>query len=217
VVLTGNNITLASDNARRALVCELQLEVESPRDRAIAFALPDLQGYIKANRARLIVAALTVLRAYAICERPLRQLPLESFEQWSWRVRDALVWLGEADPVSAVQFHNDGSDDIAEAFKVIVVVAKAKTRVGAQPKFRASELANWAAGNYELRDALQEAGCADPTNAASVGYWLRSLKHRIAGGLRLEIRQVNGGRAAALWCVCQVGSGASSAANTAKG
>ncbi len=217
VVLTGNNITLASDNARRALVCELQLQVASPRDRRIAFTLPDLQGHIKANRARLIVAALTVLRAYAICEQPLHQPPLESFEQWSWRVRDALVWLGEADPVSAVQFDNDGSDDIAEVFRLIVVVAKAKIRVGAQSKFRASELANWAAGNYELRDALQEAGCADPTNSASVGYWLRSLKNRIAGGLRLEIRQVNGGRAASLWCICQVDSGASSVANTSEG
>jgi hypothetical protein len=160
---------------------------------------------------------LTVLRAYAICEQPLHQPPLESFEQWSWRVRDALVWLGEADPVSAVQFDNDGSDDIAEVFRLIVVVAKAKIRVGAQSKFRASELANWAAGNYELRDALQEAGCADPTNSASVGYWLRSLKNRIAGGLRLEIRQVNGGRAASLWCICQVDLGASSVANTSEG
>jgi hypothetical protein len=51
---------------------------------------------------------------------------------------------------------------------------------------------------------------------ASVGYWLRSLKHRIAGGLRLEI-QVNGGRAVALWCVSEVDSGASSVASTAKG
>lgn len=76
LVLTGNNITLASDNARRTLVCELELEVESPRDRDIAFEHPSLATHIKARRARLITAALTVLRAYALHPEPLRLSPL---------------------------------------------------------------------------------------------------------------------------------------------
>lgn len=205
LVFTGNNVSLASDNARRTLVCELQLDVERPQDRQIEFEHPALAEYVRQNRPRLIVAALTVLRAYALCDKPLQQRPLESFEQWSWRVRDALVWLGEADPVAAVKYENDGADDVALAFAEILAVAKAKARRNAQPRFRAAELAGWAGSSLALREALEEAGCTEPTNSAKTGYWLRALKNRIAGGLRLQCDQVNGGRLAALWSLVPVG------------
>jgi hypothetical protein len=201
VVLTGNNITLASDNARRALVCDLQLQHESARDREDDFELPDLVGYIKANRARLIVAGLTILRAYAVQPQQLCIKPLESFEDWSWRVRDALIWLGEEDPVVAVQFDNDGTGELAEAFQQIAAVAKARARGGQEPHFRSSELVHWATTHAELRDALQEAGCSEPSSTTSVGYWLRSLKNRIAGGLRLESFRPSATRAIAMWRV----------------
>ena len=201
MVLTGNNITLASDNARRALVCDLQLQHESARDRDEEFELPDLTGYIKAHRARLIVAGLTILRAYAIQPQQLCIKPLESFEDWSWRVRDALIWLGEEDPVVAVQFDNDGTGELADALQQIAGVTKARARGGQEPHFRASELAYWATTHAELRDALQEAGCNEPSSTTSVGYWLRSLKNRIAGGLRLESFRPSATRAIAMWRV----------------
>ena len=216
VVLTGNNITLASDNARRTLVCDLQLQCESARDREDDFELPDLTGYIKANRARLIVAGLTVLRAYAIQPRQLRLKPLESFEDWSWRVRDALIWLAEEDPVVAVQFDNDGTGELAEAFQQIEAMAKIRARGGQEPRFRAMELANWAATNGELRDALQEAGCNEPTSTPSVGYWLRSLKNRIAGGLRLEAFRPSATRAIAMWRVVSPVAGRLSAQKSSR-
>jgi len=74
-------------------------------------------------------------------------------------VRDALIWLGEEDPVAAVQFDNDGTGELAEALQQIAAVAKARARGGQEQHFRASELAYWATTHAELRDALQEAGC----------------------------------------------------------
>jgi putative DNA primase/helicase len=201
VVLTGNNVTLASDNARRTLVCSLQLLVESPRDRKIDFEIPALAAYIKEHRARLIVAALTVLRAYAIQPNPLMLPPLESFEDWSWRVRDALIWLGQEDPVAAVQFENDGTAEIAMAFGEIEAIANAKRRTSSsQPaQFRASDIVNWAAINPALRDALEVAGCADTSSAGKVGYWLRALKNRVVSDRRLVCYQVDGGRQPNKW------------------
>ena len=204
VVLTGNNITLASDNARRTLVCDLQLQCESARDRQQEFAVPDLAGHIKANRPRLIVAGLTILRAYALQLQPLRMKPLESFEDWSWRIRDALIWLGQEDPVSAVQFDNDGTGEIAQAFAEIEAVSTAKRSTGNEAHFRANDLVNWAATNHVLRDALEQAGCADSMSTGKVGYWLRSLKNRIAGGRRLVCQQVNGGRQPNRWLIDSV-------------
>lgn len=198
VVLTGNNVTLASDNARRAIVCELQLQVESLKDRQIEFEHPNLALHIKQNRAHLITAALTVLRAYALHPQPLNLPPLDSFEDWSWRVREALIWLGEEDPVSSVNYDNDGTSEIALAFQVMQTVAKAKVRT-TPPEFRASDLAIWSTSNFALRDALEQAGCTESNSAAKVGMWLRAHKNRIAGGLRLQSKAVDGGRQPNRW------------------
>ena len=204
VVLTGNNVTLASDNARRTLVCDLQLAVESPRDRDVVFEQPALASFVLANRSRLIHAALTVLRAYALHPEPLNLPPLESFEDWSWRVRDALIWLGQEDPVSAVRFDNDGTGEIAQAFEAIANMARVKCRAAPEKKsaeFRAQELAQWALNASGLRDALESAGCSDATSTAKLGYWLRAHRNRVAGGKRLGCRIVNHGRQPNQWFI----------------
>jgi putative DNA primase/helicase len=198
VVMTGNNVTLASDNARRTIVCDLQLQVESLKDRQVVFDHPSLATYIKQHRAQFITAALTVLRAYALHPQPLNLPPLDSFEDWSWRVRDALVWLGEEDPVAAVDYSNDGSGEISMVFDTIKTVVTAKV-AGRISEFRASDLALWASGNFALRDALEQAGCVDPVSSSKVGYWLRAHKNRIAGGLKLVVKQVDGGRQSNKW------------------
>jgi hypothetical protein len=129
--------------------------------------------------------------------------PLDSFEDWSWRVRDALVWLGEEDPVAAVKYDNDGSGEIAAAFAVIQPVRLLKQHQKPGDAFVARDLAGWASGNAELRDALEGAGCADSTNTAKAGYWLRAHKNRIASGLKLTFEQVRGGREPNKWSLLE--------------
>jgi len=203
IVMTGNNVILASDNARRTIVCELELQVESLKDRQIVFNHPNLPVYIKQNRPRLIAAALTVLRAYAVHPNPLLLPPLDSFEDWSWRVRDALVWLGEEDPVVAVKYDNDGSGELASAFREIHSVRLLKQHDKTGDSFVARDLAGWASGNAGLRDALEGAGCLDSTNPTKVGNWLRVHKDRIAGGLKLTFRQMRGGREPNKWSLVE--------------
>ena len=50
-----------------------------------------------------MAAALTVVRAYLISGERQKLPPLGSFERWSHWVREALVWLGEADPVDTME------------------------------------------------------------------------------------------------------------------
>jgi putative DNA primase/helicase len=199
VVLTGNNITLASDNARRTLVCDLQLEVESIKDRNVEFEYPSLALHIKQNRAFYISAALTVLKAYAVHDDHLMLTPLDSFEDWSWRVREALVWLGEEDPVAAVNYENDGSGEIANVFEIIQSIVNTKRSASKDQDFRSTDLANWAASNIALRDALEQAGCLDTNSSGKLGYWLRAHKNRISGGLKLVTLVVSGGRQPNKW------------------
>ena len=81
----------------------------------------------------------------------------------------------------------------------MVAQAKLRTQGAGRYEFGANELANWAASNYALRDALEQAGCLDTSSTAKVGYWLRANKNRNAGGLRLLVVKVNGGKLAAKW------------------
>ena len=173
--------------------------MESLKDRHVIFEHPNLPVYIKQNRPRLIAAALTVLRGYAIHPTSLSLPPLDSFEEWSWRVRDALVWLGEEDPVVAVKYENDGSGEVSAAFTAIKSMRLLKQHERSGEAFVARDLAGWASGNAELRDALENAGCAEPNNASKVGYWLRAHKNRIAGGLKLTCQIVDGGREPNKW------------------
>lgn len=117
----------------------------------------------------------------------------------------------------AVNYENDGADDVALAFAEILAVAKAKARRNTEPPFRAGELAGWAGSSLALREALEEAGCTEPTNSAKTGYWLRALKNRIAGGLRLQCEQVKGGRLAAQWTLVAVAADGKTAQKISKG
>jgi hypothetical protein len=100
VTATGNNLTLVGDMTRRAVLCRLDPGCERPELRT--FARSPVAA-AKAGRGRYLVAALTVLRAFVVAGRPRQRDPLGSFEDWSLWVRDALVWLWEADPCDTME------------------------------------------------------------------------------------------------------------------
>jgi putative DNA primase/helicase len=97
---TGNNLAIAGDNMRRFVVARIIVDVERPELREFDF---DPVEEAKKHRPDLVVAALTVVRAYLISSERVKLPPLGSFERWSRWVREALVWLGEADPVDTME------------------------------------------------------------------------------------------------------------------
>lgn len=100
ITATGNALTLVGDLTRRTVLGRLDAEVERPELREFD---RDPIEHTKVHRVVLVVAALTVLRAYHIAGRPNRPPVLGSFRDWSDWVRGALVWLGEADPVDTME------------------------------------------------------------------------------------------------------------------
>jgi putative DNA primase/helicase len=101
VLASGNNIELSGDTARRVLVSRIESPLEHPEDRD-DFKHPDLLGWVTAERPRLVRAALTILRAYAVAGRPAVGVKRwGSFEVWSDLIPSALVWAGAADPMLA--------------------------------------------------------------------------------------------------------------------
>lgn len=97
---TGNNIVFLGDTARRALPIDIDPKMENPETRT-GFAHDPLLKWVESNRGHLVVAALTILRAYIEAGAPRQSIPQwGSFEAWSDLIRGALVWAGEADPYS---------------------------------------------------------------------------------------------------------------------
>src|SRR5882672_837534 len=82
-VMTGNNITLTRDNARRSIRIRLIPQTDKPEERK-GFKHKNLKGWVKQNRAELVWAA------HVLCKNAIQQqLPMPksqivgSYEPWS--------------------------------------------------------------------------------------------------------------------------------------
>jgi len=203
--LTGNNVRYVADLGRRVIVCEIDPEVEHPEDRT-GFKYPDLLGHVATERPRLVVAALTVLRAYHLAGWPKHGKPRKgSYEGWDDLVRGALIWAGMPDPLAGDKdFQREGGDGDAENLRVLLhawhdvfgdgpktlaEVIEYATYVPASSFQTDSQRKATAASNAErapLRAALKalddKSGYLD---ARTIGNALRLVKGQIRDGLKL--------------------------------
>lgn len=181
VSLTGNNITPVGDLARRSLGVRLDANTDRLRDRR--FRISDLRGHVAANRPELLVAVLTIVRAYITAGCPVSAIPLPSFEQWSKLARDPLLWLNMPDPVRTQLDETD--DEVAPLVEVFRLIAESSA-IG-EREFTAADLASACSfAITALPAAMEAAGCSGAHDARAVGYWLRDKRDQIAGGWKLE-------------------------------
>jgi hypothetical protein len=190
---TGNNLAMAGDLATRVLICKIDPKVERPEEREFD---RDLRAHVLKNREKLVVAALTVLRAYVVAGRPNQRLtPFGRFEEWSDLVRSALVWLDRADPCVSRRdvVHDDPKREALEA-----VLNAMHDAFGTSPK-TTPEIVRQAteSGHLPLKDALELALAKGELKSKTLAYWLKRQKDRVIGGLRL--RSVGSGERGASW------------------
>ena len=71
---TGNNVQLHADTSRR--VCHVRMETmdEKPELKS-GFKYPRLREHVRRHRAKLLAAALTILRGFIVAGRPSHNLP----------------------------------------------------------------------------------------------------------------------------------------------
>ena len=100
---TGNNVQYVGDVARRVVPIAIDPIMERPEERT-GFAHPSLLPWVHAERPRLTMAALTIVKAYFEAGCPAQGLtPFGSFEAWSDLIRQALVWAGGRTPMTAAR------------------------------------------------------------------------------------------------------------------
>ena len=123
LLLTGNNLQFQGELPRRVLISRIDPRSEKPFSRSFKI---EPFSYCIANRQSMIVAALTLLRAYLTigCVTPV-QGKLASFEEWDLWVRRTVVFADELIPgmfgdVMDVVKGNQGVDPELEALGILL-------------------------------------------------------------------------------------------------
>ena len=95
---SGNNMRFSGDMPTRAIVSRIDARCENPEERS-GFKIANLREWMQSNRAPYVRAALTVLKGYEAAGRPQQSIKaFGRFEEWTARIRSAIVWAGLADP-----------------------------------------------------------------------------------------------------------------------
>jgi hypothetical protein len=81
-IATGNNPEFSNEMARRLVRIRLDANVERPWQRS-GFRHPDLMTWVRANRARLVAACLTLCQAWIADGRPRGTRTVGSYENWA--------------------------------------------------------------------------------------------------------------------------------------
>lgn len=192
VMATGNNLVIDGDLVRRALICRLDAEMERPELREFNFS--PIQT-VTDNRAALVSAGLTIMRAYIAAGRPHQGPPLGSFEDWCRMVRDPLLWLGEADPTSTMERVRANDSKLRN---LAVVLREWEASIGTE-RITTSALIDRALEQHpgyrdahgfihpELREALLAVAAekGGGLSATRLGYWLRANVGKVSGGRRV--------------------------------
>jgi hypothetical protein len=182
VMATGNNLDIAEDMTRRAVICRLDAGMEQPEKRRFDF---DCLAEASRDRAALVVAGLTLLRAYVVAGRSAELEPFGSFRDYDL-VRGALVWLGKVDPVTS-------REKLVAADPVRAMLGELldlwRQQFAGQLMTVADLSTKLSAGGptlaRRLRDLLEQAGHGR-WDAAKIGRFLKAHRGRPVGGLVLH-------------------------------
>ena len=203
-IATGNNLVVAGDLTTRIVPCNLDPMVERPEEREFQRNLYD---WIPIHRPRLVQAILIVLRSYIAAGKPKQPIKnFARFEDWTGLVRSALIWLGEADPLTGREAIEDG-DPIRVKLRVLLLAwfaaFKTAPATSKEAVLRAGETELDNEGQEQprypgMKEALDEffSDKAGKISSNSIGYFLRQYAGRIIDGARFEAYGGNAARSA---------------------
>jgi hypothetical protein len=184
VYANGNNLTIADDMTARTLLCSLDANCEHPGERHFDF---DVVEEIHSKRERLVVAALTVLRAWHRADVSLQITPMGGFEDWSRRVREPLIWLGRADPCDSMTAVH-ARDPSHSEFEAVVQNWEPKLRAGGKTEYTVQDIINAGLIDSNLHAALIAVAAGRSglmVSSDRLGRWLRKNEGKIHDKLKL--------------------------------
>lgn len=200
---TANNASWKGDTFRRVLAPRLEPTVENPEERT-GFAHEDLRAWMRENRPRLVVAALSMLRAFHLAGAPRGGVKLwGSFEAWSKIIPAAIVWAGGADPMGCRPSADEDARDEERAGVGVIMSAILRLAPADGPGVTARGITDllWPSDRMkghpgppdgfddarEAIEALTHTPSGKKPDASKLGYILRKWRRRVVGERRLVV------------------------------
>jgi hypothetical protein len=183
VFATGNNLELAGDVIRRALLCRMDALCEQPELRTFSVNALELA---KQSRGELVAAALTVLRAWHVAGEHITLSSFGSFEQWSQRIRAPLVWLGKVDPCETLAEIRENDPHRAE---LIAVIEQWKVNLQIGTRYSVQDVIGRAINVPSFYAALMSVASShsgQTVNSMRLGRWLKQVAGKLVGNLMLR-------------------------------
>jgi hypothetical protein len=199
---TGNNLELGGDTARRTLHIRLESPLENPEDRQDF--KHDLLTWVRAERPRLVVAALTILRAYVVAGRPDMECKAwGSFESWTRLIANAVRWIDLDDPQTTRVNLEDGADATKGALAALMdgwrkldpgegLTAKAAI-AALYPQRHNEEPPDGYDDTREAIEILCPSVPGKPPSAMRLGHVLRGARRRVIRGRMFDAVDAHGG------------------------
>lgn len=185
IFANGNNLVIVGDLVRRTLMSTMDAQCEQPELRTFNVNVIELA---RAKRGQMVIAALTILYAWRLLREsePGGQLrPLGGFERWSQRVREALVWLGCADPCESIAKVRS-NDPEREALQAVVLQWQQYLILNG--KYAIQDVIGRAVNDASFHTALLNVAADRNGGLVSnmrLGRWLKQVQGKMINGLRL--------------------------------
>jgi len=184
---TGNGLKFKGDLGRRVVPIDLEANEEHPEDR-VNFTHKHLLTHLKAERPRLLVAALTVLRGYIVADKPAGSAVFGSCERWVELICGAVEWVGVGNPIATIKRIRDEGDQDLDQLRDLIAAWDAT--FGDQT-VTSKELISKAEspGNEDLKCAIECVASDRKTGGLSnrrLGNYLGKVKGRWASDKRIE-------------------------------
>lgn len=203
---TGNSLRVAGDLTRRVVLINLDARMERPEERVFE---TDVLALARQQRIPLVIAVLTILRAFLVQGGPKLTPALGSFEHWSNLVRSSLVWLGEEDPLANVGQMRENDPERERTIAILEALPRNEiwTTADIARRFRSERDCMGDFQQYEGRfGALAEfADRSGQLNVTAFGNFLRKHQGRILSGLRI-VRKGQDRRKVAQWTIEELNS-----------
>lgn len=178
----GNNVVVKGDLIRRSLQCALDARMERPYTRTFKINFIE---YVKEHRKELVRDLLTILIAYHKADDKVKTSSFGSFDAWSRRIREPLIWLGLDDPLDTMR-QLEENDPVRQT--VGDVFYNLHQVFGTKPFLAKDAVPSYPGSSKSvgLWEAL-EAAIASPAgvNGRTIGNWLRDRRNQIVDGLEL--------------------------------
>ena len=193
-IATGNNPEFSNEMARRLVRIRLDPQEERPWQRT-GFRHPDLMTWVRANRARLVAAGLTLCQAWIAAGRPRGSRTIGSFENWAQVIGGVLEVAGIAGFLGNLDEMMEASDSEGTGWSAFIAAwwdRFGTAEVGASHLFEVA---------LSCDPAPPISGHTDRAQKTSFGIAIRKMRDRVftIRGIRVRITGAGISHQAALW------------------